>query len=69
MRRQTLRRIILFGSIVMTGLLIVQGFWFKRAFDIEDRQFSHSIQVALKSIADSLIAEQPEATASDIHIN
>jgi len=68
MRRQTLRRIILFGSIVMTGLLIVQGFWFKRAFDIEDRQFNHSIQVALKSIADSLIAEQPEATSSDIHI-
>lgn len=68
MRRQTLRRIILFGSVVMTGLLIVQGFWFKRAFDIEDRQFNHSIQVALKTIADSLLAEHPEATSSSVHI-
>ncbi len=68
MRRQTLRRIILFGSVVMTGLLIVQGFWFKRAFDIEDRQFNHSIQVALKTIADSLVAEQAEGTSSSVHI-
>jgi two-component system, OmpR family, phosphate regulon sensor histidine kinase PhoR len=68
MRRETLRRIILFGSVVMTGLLIVQGFWFKRAFDIEDRQFNHSIQVALKTIADSLLAEQAETVSSNVHI-
>ena len=34
MRRKNLSRIILFGSIVMMGLLVVQGFWIKRAFDI-----------------------------------
>ncbi len=68
MRRETLRRIILFGSVVMTGLLIVQGFWFKRAFDIEDRQFNHSIQVALKTIADSLLDEQAETVSSNVHI-
>ena len=43
----------------MMGLLIVQGFWLKRAFDMEERQFNHQIQVAMKSIADSIVAEKP----------
>lgn len=58
MGRKNLRRVILFGSIVMMGLLIVQGFWLKRAFDIEERQFNHQIQVAIKSIADSIVLEK-----------
>ncbi|MCG8307450.1 MAG: HAMP domain-containing histidine kinase [Cytophagales bacterium] len=55
MGRKNLRFVVLFGSIVMMGLLMVQGFWLKRAFNMEDRHFNHSIQVALKSIADSII--------------
>ncbi len=58
MGRKNLRRVILFGSIVMVGLLFVQGFWLKRAFDIEERQFNHTVQVALKHITDSILAEQ-----------
>lgn len=57
MRRKNLRGVIFFGSVVMLGLLIVQGFWLKRAFDIEERQFNHSVQVALKNIADSILSE------------
>lgn len=59
---------IFFGSIVMMGLLIIQGFWMKKAFDIEERQFNHSVQVALKSISDSIVAENPAAVPADIHI-
>lgn len=68
MRRRNLRRVILFGSIVMFGLLVIQGFWFKRAFDIEDRQFNHSVQVALKSIADSIISENSSLKPSETRI-
>jgi two-component system phosphate regulon sensor histidine kinase PhoR len=68
MGRKNLRRVILFGSIVMMGLLIVQGFWMKRAFDIEERQFNHSVQVALKSIADSIVAENPGTKPVETHI-
>lgn len=68
MRRKTLRSVILFGSVVMIGLLIVQGFWIKRAFDIEERQFNHSIQVALKNIADSIVAESSYPKPSTTHI-
>ena len=68
MGRKNLRRIILFGSIVMMGLLLVQGFWLKRAFDIEDRQFNHTVQVALKNIADSIVDENPGVLPTETHI-
>jgi two-component system phosphate regulon sensor histidine kinase PhoR len=68
MQRKNLRRMIFFGSIVMLGLLVVQGFWMKKAFDIEERQFNHSIQVALKSISDSIIAENPATIPAKVHI-
>ncbi len=68
MRRKNLRRIILFGSVVMMGLLVVQGFWMKRAFDIEDRQFNHSVQIALKNIADSIVAENLTVKPTKTHI-
>lgn len=58
MRRNKLRSVILFGSVVMLGLLVVQGFWMKKAFDINERQLNHSIQVALKNVADSIIEQQ-----------
>jgi len=68
MKRKNLRRVILFGSMVMMGLLVVQGFWIKRAFDIEERQFNHTVQVALKNIADSIVAENSNAKPQETHI-
>lgn len=68
MARKNLRRIILFGSIVMMGLLFVQGFWLKRAFDIQEKQFNHTVQIALKNIADSIVAEDPSAKPAETHI-
>lgn len=66
MRRKNLRQFILFGSFVMLGLLIVQGYWLKRAFDIEERQFNHAVQMAMKHVADSIAADHTET--GNIHI-
>ena len=52
----------------MMGLLVVQGFWIKRAFDIEERQFNHSVQIALKNIADSIVAENVARKPPKTHI-
>jgi two-component system phosphate regulon sensor histidine kinase PhoR len=68
MRRKNLRRVILFGSVVMMGLLIVQGFWMKRAFDIEERQFNHTVQIALKNIADSIVSSQNSIKPAETHV-
>lgn len=54
MNNKHLGRIILFGTVVLACLLILQVYWFKRAFDVAERQFDHSVQVALKKVADSV---------------
>jgi two-component system phosphate regulon sensor histidine kinase PhoR len=54
MKHKHLGRIILFGTVVLTCLLILQVYWFKKAFDVSEKQFDHTVQVALKKVADSV---------------
>ena len=54
MRNTHLRLLILFGTVTLTGLLIIQIYWFKRAFSAESKEFDHSVQVALMRVADSV---------------
>jgi two-component system phosphate regulon sensor histidine kinase PhoR len=54
MKRSHLRRIIVLGTILLICLFGVQIYWFNRAFDVAEKQFDHSVQVALKKVADSL---------------
>jgi two-component system phosphate regulon sensor histidine kinase PhoR len=54
MKRKHLGRIILLGTVVLTCLLVVQVYWFKRAFDAAGQQFDHRVQMALKHVADSV---------------
>lgn len=54
MKTQHLRRIIILGTVVLTGLLVVQVYWFKKAFDVSDRQFDHTVQIALLRVADTI---------------
>ncbi len=54
MKNKHLRSVILLGTFVLTCLLILQVYWFKKAFDVTERQFDHSVQVALKKVADSV---------------
>ncbi len=60
MSNRKLRKIVVLGTIVIAGLLIVQLFWFKRAFDIRDKQFNHTVQIAIKNIADSLVEHEEQ---------
>ena len=54
MKNIYLGRIILFGTFVLACLMILQVYWFRKAFDVAERQFDHSIQVALRKVADSI---------------
>lgn len=44
----------MWGTVVLTCLLVVQVYWFKRAFDAAEQQFDHRVQIALKHVADSV---------------
>jgi two-component system phosphate regulon sensor histidine kinase PhoR len=54
MKSKHLRGIILLGTLVLACLLVVQIYWFRRAFDVAERQFDHSVQIALRKVADSV---------------
>ena len=54
MKNKHLRITILFGTVILTGLFLVQLYWFRKAFDVAEKEFDHSIQVALMKVADSV---------------
>ncbi len=54
MNNRHLRQIIVLGTVVLTGLMTLQVYWFKKAFDAQQQQFDHSVQVALRKVADSV---------------
>ena len=54
MKTRHLRFVILFGSFVLTGLFLIQLYWFRKAFNVEEKQFDHSVQIALMRVADSV---------------
>lgn len=56
MKNRHLRFVILLGAVVLTGLFVVQVYWFKKAFDVAEKQFDHTVQVALMRVADSVSA-------------
>jgi two-component system phosphate regulon sensor histidine kinase PhoR len=59
MKRWHLRTIIVWGTLVLTCLIIVQVYWFTRAFDVAEKQFDHRVQMALRKVADS-VSNDPE---------
>ncbi len=60
MKHRHLRYIIFFGTVVLAALFVVQLYWFQKAFDITEKQFDHTIQVALKRVADSVSQENAQ---------
>ena len=54
MKNRHLSVIIVWGTVVLACLIAVQIYWFSRAFSVAEKQFDHSVQIALKKVADSL---------------
>ncbi len=54
MNQRYLGRTILMGTVVLACLMLVQVYWFRKAFDVAERQFDHQVQLALKKVADSI---------------
>jgi two-component system, OmpR family, phosphate regulon sensor histidine kinase PhoR len=54
MKNRHLSTIIVWGTLVLACLIVVQVYWVNRAFSVAERQFDHSVQMALKKVADSL---------------
>lgn len=55
MSRNRIRNLIVLASVALTGLLIIQIFWFRKAFDIHEKQLDEKINISLRSVAHQLL--------------
>ncbi len=54
MNRNTIRLLILLGTISISGIIAVQAYWVKRAFDLKEQQFRQTVMVSLRNVADRI---------------
>jgi len=54
--RSTIRLVIILGVIAITGILAIQIYWVKRAFDLKSQQFHQTVMVSLRNVANQISA-------------
>jgi two-component system, OmpR family, phosphate regulon sensor histidine kinase PhoR len=54
MRRNNIRYVIVLATFSIVGILITQIYWVRKAFDIKEKQFNQSIQIALRNVAEQI---------------
>ena len=56
MKSLPIRLVVLLGVLSVVGIIAVQVYWVRRAFDNEERQLDQTLYIALKNVATSLAA-------------
>src|ERR1700739_2603002 len=56
MRKNTIRLVVLLGTISVIGIILIQIYWVRKAFDLKEKQFDQTIQIALRNTAEKLAA-------------
>lgn len=54
MKRTTLRLFLLLGTLSIAGIMLIQIYWVRKAFDLNEKQFNQTIHIVLKSVAQKL---------------
>ncbi len=54
MRKNTIRFIVLLGAISVAGIILIQIYWVRKAFDLKEKQFNQTIQIALRDVAEKM---------------
>ena len=54
MKSRSIRFVVLFGSLVVVGLLAIQIYWVKNALDLKDREFNSNVQMALMKVVNQV---------------
>jgi two-component system phosphate regulon sensor histidine kinase PhoR len=52
--RNTIRLVIILGVISLIGLIAIQIYWVKKAFDLKDQQFRQTVMVSLNTVANKI---------------
>lgn len=54
MSRNTIRLVIILGIIAISGIIAIQIYWVKKAFDLKDQQFRQTVMVSLRNVANQI---------------
>ncbi len=54
MKISTIRFVIILATLSILGIIVTQMYWVQRAFDIKEKQFTQTIHIALKNVAEKI---------------
>lgn len=50
-----IRLVIVLAALSILGVAVIQVFWFRKAFDHEEKEFSHNVHLALQSVSEKIL--------------
>jgi two-component system phosphate regulon sensor histidine kinase PhoR len=54
-KRETLRFVLVLAIFCISGIIFIQIYWFSRAFNIREKQFNQTVNIALRNVADQML--------------
>jgi two-component system phosphate regulon sensor histidine kinase PhoR len=60
MKRKSLQLMVALAAFSLLGLLVIQGIWFTRAFDVEENQFNEKVNIALRTVAHQILLKEKD---------
>lgn len=54
MKNKYIRLLVLLGTLSITGIVVVQVFWLRKAFDLREKQFNYNVNLALDNTVRAL---------------
>ena len=54
MKRNSIRWIVFLGTISVIGIIIIQIYWVRQSFDINEKQLNQTLNIALRSTAEQI---------------
>ncbi|QHT66137.1 HAMP domain-containing histidine kinase [Rhodocytophaga rosea] len=64
MKRKSLQLMVALAAFSLAGLLVIQGIWFKRAFDVEEKQFAEKANIALRTVSHQILLQEKDASTA-----
>jgi two-component system phosphate regulon sensor histidine kinase PhoR len=55
-KRKSLQYVLIFAIASLAGIISIQIYWFSKAFDLREKQFSQSVTIALRNVSDQMLA-------------
>lgn len=64
MKQRHSRILIFIAAGALLGLLATQIYWFKQAFDLQQKQYSHQINLAIREVGHKLLIHEGDSTST-----